>query len=91
MQANIELLDEVNCKIHGLDTATRRKFYDQFSYMLPHAYHVPAYKMGRWDGKKNFFAIGGKTYSNLLEEILPELINDGYEVSQTRICLKDMW
>lgn len=81
MQAKIELLDEVNCKIHGLNTSTRRKLYDKFSYMLPHAYHVPSFKMGRWDGKTNFFALGGKTYTNLLEDILPILIGDGYDVS----------
>lgn len=81
MEAKIELLDEVNCKIHGLQTSTRRKLYDRFSYMLPHAYHVPAFKMGRWDGKTNFFAIGGKTYTNLLEDILPILIDEGYDVS----------
>lgn len=83
MEAKIELLDEVNCKIHGLNTSTRRKLYDKFSYMLPHAYHVPAYKMGRWDGKTNFFAIGGKTYTNLLEDILPVLMDEGYDVSLT--------
>jgi len=77
------LLDEVNCKIHGLSTSTRRKLYDKFSYMLPHAFHVPAYKMGRWDGKANFFALGGKTYVNLLEEILPILLEEGYDVSLT--------
>ena len=81
MEAKIELLDEVNCKIHGLATADRRKFYDKFSYMIPSAYHVPAYKMGRWDGKKHYFAIGGKTYSNLLEEIVPDLIESGYDVT----------
>jgi len=80
-EARIELLDEVNCKIHGLTTADRRKFYDRFSYMLPHAYHVPAFKMGRWDGKKNFFAIGGKTYNNLLENIVPDLVESGYNVT----------
>lgn len=80
MQAKIELIDEVNVKIHNLATSTRRKLYDKFSFMLPYAYHMPAYKMGRWDGKVNFFAIGGKTYSALLEEILPILLDEGYEV-----------
>lgn len=83
MQASIELLDEVNCKIHGLSTSTRRKLYDKFSYMLPHAYHVPSYKMGRWDGKTNFFALGGKTYTNLLEDILPILMGEGYDITLT--------
>lgn len=81
MEAKIELLDEVNCKIHGLNTSTRRKLNNQFSFTLPHAYYSHAYQMGRWDGKVNFFAIGGKTYINLLEDILPVLLEDGYEVT----------
>lgn len=76
----IELLDEVNAKLHGLSTATRRKLQDKLSYMLPHAYHVPAYKMGRWDGKKHYFTFGALTYINLLEDILPDLLDEGYEV-----------
>ena len=81
MEAKIELIDEVNCKIHGLTTSTRRKFYDKFAFMIPSAYHTPAYKMGRWDGKKNYFAIGGKTYLNLLEDMIPDLIAEGYDIT----------
>ena len=78
--ATIELLDEVNVKIHNLTTITRRKIYDKFSYLLPHARHMPAFKLGRWDGKVSYFSIGGKTYSGLLEDILPILMSEGYEV-----------
>jgi superfamily II DNA or RNA helicase len=80
-QAKIELLDEVNAKLHGLETSTRRKLYDKFAFMIPSAYYTPSFKMGRWDGKKNFFAIGGKTYLNLLEEMLPILIEEGYDIT----------
>ena len=78
--AKIILKDEVNCKIEGLDLDTRKKLVNKFSFMLPYAYHVPAYKLGRWDGKVNYFNVGGSTYINLLEEILPILLQDGYEV-----------
>tara|TARA_R110002153_G_scaffold1455_3_gene7481 strand:+ start:2034 stop:3488 length:1455 start_codon:yes stop_codon:yes gene_type:complete len=78
--AKIILKDEVNCKIEGLDVETRKKLSNQFSFMLPYAYHVPAYKLGRWDGKVNYFNIGGTTYTNLLEDILPVLVAEGYEV-----------
>jgi hypothetical protein len=80
-EVQIELLDETNCKIHGLETRTRRKLYDQFAFMIQSARHTPAFKMGRWDGKKNFFAIGGKTYVNLLDDILPVLLEEGYDVT----------
>ena len=78
--AKIILKDEVNCKIADLDLDTRKKLVNKFSFMLPYAYHVPAYKLGRWDGKVNYFNVGGSTYVNLLEEILPVLISEGYEV-----------
>lgn len=81
MIAQIELLDEVNAKINGLSTVTRRKLSDKFSFILPHARHTPAFKMGRWDGKTSFFSIGGKTYINLLEDILPILMEQGYDIS----------
>lgn len=78
--AKIELKDEVNCKIHGLDTSTRRKLNDKFSFILPHAYHVPAFKLGRWDGKVSFFTFGAQTYIPLLEEIVPILLDAGYQI-----------
>ena len=78
--AKIILKDEVNCKIEGLDLETRKKLANKFSFMLPYAYHVPAFKLGRWDGKVNYFNIGGTTYTNLLEDILPVLLDEGYEV-----------
>jgi superfamily II DNA or RNA helicase len=81
MLAKIELLDEVNCAIHGLTASTRRKLSNQFSFIQAHAYHVPAFQLGRWDGKTSFFTVGGKTFINLLEDILPVLLAEGYEVS----------
>lgn len=76
----IEIKDEVNCKFHGIDLDTRKKIMNELSYFMPHAYHVPAYKLGRWDGKVHFFTVGGVSYLNLLDRILPIIINDGYEI-----------
>jgi len=78
--AKIILKDEVNCSVQDLDLDTRKKLVNKFSFMLPYAYHVPAYKLGRWDGKVNYFNVGGSTYINLLEEILPVIIDSGYQV-----------
>tara|TARA_B100000902_G_scaffold146720_1_gene143788 strand:+ start:4033 stop:5484 length:1452 start_codon:yes stop_codon:yes gene_type:complete len=80
MKCKIVLKDEVNCKVEGLATSTRRKCMDKLKFFLPYAYHVPAYKLGRWDGTVQFFSMGGSTYINLLDEILPILQSDGYEV-----------
>ena len=49
-ECTIEIRDEVNCKIHNLDLTTRRECEKKLKYFMPHAYHTPAYKLGRWDG-----------------------------------------
>ena len=41
---------------------------------------MPAYKLGRWDGTKTFFGIGGNGYLAHLDVILPELENDGFDI-----------
>ena len=78
--ATILIKDEVNCKILNLDLSTRQKLVKKFKYQVPYARHLPAVKLGRWDGKIAFFQLGGSTYINLLDEILPDLIEEGYEV-----------
>ena len=75
----IEIKDEVNVKIHDLDLVTRRQLEKKFKYFLPHAYHVPAYKLGRWDGCVSFFSMGGVTYLNLLDDIIP-ILNEKYDI-----------
>jgi superfamily II DNA or RNA helicase len=76
----IHIKDEVNIKISGLEVATRRKLEKEFKYFQPWAYHSPAYKLGRWDGCVSFFSIGGSSYFNLLDKILPHLVDDGYHI-----------
>lgn len=71
--------DEVNVKIEGLELSTRKRLVDKFKYDIPYARYLPAVRLGRWDGKKPFFNLGGSTYVNLLEQIIPILEKDGYE------------
>ena len=72
--------DEVNIKIEGLPVETRRKIVNKLKFDLPYARHMPAYKLGRWDGTKTFFGIGGTGYLSHLDVILPILEDDGYDV-----------
>jgi superfamily II DNA or RNA helicase len=74
------LLDEINCKLEGLDVTVRKKLLSKFSYELPYARHMPAVRLGRWNGKVAFFQLGGSTYTNLLPDILPELDKLGIDV-----------
>ena len=76
----LEIRDEVNVKFVGLDVKTRRKISDAVKFFLPYAYHMPAYKLGRWDGCVRFCDIGGRTYMNLLDQLLPIVTKEGYNV-----------
>lgn len=78
--AKLVIRDEVNVKFENVDPATRRKLSAAVKFMLPYAYHMPAYKLGRWDGMIRFCDIGGRTYLNLLDTLLPILQQSGYEL-----------
>jgi len=80
MKATLEIRDEVNVKFIGLDVHTRRKISDKLKFFLPQAYHMPAFKLGRWDGCVRFCDIGGRSYLNLLDRILPIVTAAGYEI-----------
>jgi superfamily II DNA or RNA helicase len=81
MKCKIVIKDEVNIKIEGLQLSTRRKLEKKLKFVLPYAYHVPAYKLGRWDGCVSFFTAGGNTFINALPFILPVLEEDGYDIN----------
>ena len=76
----LEIVDEVNCRFHNLDIVTRRKLVDEVSYFQPYAFHTPAYKLGRWDGKIRFCDVGARTYINLLDRLLPIVQDAGYDI-----------
>jgi superfamily II DNA or RNA helicase len=76
----IHIKDEVNIKIEGLNPSTRRNLEKQLKFFMPYAYHVPAYKLGRWDGCVSFFTLGGSSYFNLLDKILPTIVDEGYSI-----------
>ena len=78
--ASIIIKNEVECKIEGLELVDRKRLKDKFSLFVPGRFHMPSYKLGRWDGKIEFFNIGGKTYNGLLDQILPLLLERNYEI-----------
>ena len=81
--AEIIILDETTIKLENLDLQTRRACVNAVKYFLPHARYSPAYKLGRWDGTQSFCSLGGRTYLNLLDKILPVLVDSGYEFELT--------
>ena len=79
-QATIVIRDEVNIKIEGLDLDARKALVNAFKYEVPYARHLPAVRLGRWDGKVSYFQLGGSTYVNLLPEIIPILEKFNYDI-----------
>lgn len=79
-KCEIIITDETTVKLEGLDLTTRRECVNSLKYFLPHARYSPAYRLGRWDGTQSFCTLGGRTYLNLLDKILPILIKHGYEL-----------
>ena len=73
--------DEVNIRVEGLAVETRRKIVNKLKFDLPYARHMPAYKLGRWDGTKTYFGIGGNGYLAHLDVILPIIEDSGYDIS----------
>jgi superfamily II DNA or RNA helicase len=76
----LTIKDEVNIKVDGLSVETRRKIVNKLKFDLPYARHMPAYKLGRWDGTKTYFSIGGTGYLAHLDVILPIIAAEGYEI-----------
>ena len=79
-KATIVVRDEVNCAVKDLDLDMRKQLVRKFKYDIPSARFMPAYRLGRWDGTVSFFNLGGSTYVNLLPQILPALIDEGWDI-----------
>lgn len=79
----IKILDEVNCVFVGLHPDHIGYFYEEYAVFAPNYYFNPKFKLGNWDGKIRFFHKTGKTYVNLLEEIIPKVVGLGYKIKIT--------
>lgn len=76
----IHVDDEVNCRIGGLHPEDADILWDKFGIFVDGYFHMPAYQLRRWDGKIRFFEKTGKTYTKLLDEIVPFIATWGYDV-----------
>ena len=72
--------DEVNVKFENLSLEHRKHLSNKFKFEIPYARHLPAVKLGRWDGKVSFFGLGGNTYLALVGQILHILEDAGVYV-----------
>lgn len=72
--------DEVWCFFTGLAPADIEFLWNKFAIYKDGYFFMPAYKLGRWDGKIRFFEKTGKTYFRLIDQILPYLDQWGYDI-----------
>lgn len=84
-KCKLRILDEVNCKFEGVDPEVRRKIANEFKIFVPSAVFSPAYKLGRWNGYVNYAYLNGATFNNLLGDVLPILIENGYDITENDI------
>lgn len=79
--ATIKIIDEVNVVIVGLRPSQYEFLRKKYGIYAKNYFFQKKYKLGQWDGKIYFFTKGGKTYFNLLPEIVPILKEDwGYKL-----------
>lgn len=76
----IRLLDEVTAVVVGLHGDHLDILYKKYSIPAPNYFFNPLFKMGRWDGKIHFMQSNGKTYIYLLEELVPRIVQMGYQI-----------
>ena len=76
----LKIHDEVNCTFVGLPPDIRRNLYNKSKIFNPALRFTPAVKLGRWDGKTAYFAMGGDTYINLLNPIIEYLATENYDI-----------
>ncbi len=79
-KCTLTIPDYVNVKFTGLDPVVRRKIVEKMQFMVPYARHLDTFKLGRWDGKVSFATVGGSTYYNVLDRVLPIVMDAGYDI-----------
>jgi superfamily II DNA or RNA helicase len=79
-KCTLRILDEVNCVFVGLAKIDVDALYEKYAILADNYFFNPKYKLGSWDGRINFFSKLGKTYVNLLSDIIPRVVNFGYHI-----------
>lgn len=80
MKALLIIEDEINIKFEGISVECRRKMVESLEYFVPGSKYLPSVKLGRWNGKASHCTIGGRSYLNLLDILLPIVQFHGYEI-----------
>ena len=76
----IVLIDEVNCACLGMSQHHTLYFYEKYGIHTENYFFSPKYQLGSWDGKIRYFHKTGKTFITLLDEIVPAIVEFGYDI-----------
>lgn len=79
-KATLVVLDQCNVRFRGLDPDVRDRMNEALKFVVPNAQHMPLVKLGRWDGTVSFCSIGGSTFLNVLDRVLPIIVAAGYDI-----------
>lgn len=77
----IQVIDEVNVRLIGLDDHTLKQARDNLTFRVPNSQYMEKVRAKRWDGRVALMTASGKTYRHLLVKILPIIIRSGYEIA----------
>lgn len=80
IKAHIVIKDEVNCSITNLMPHHQTYFYNKYGEFAPNYFFNPEFTLGRWDGKIRFFHKNGNTFVYMLENLIPQLTDMGYQI-----------
>ena len=80
-KCTLVIKDEVNIQFQGLDPIVRRAMVNILKFEIPGARFMPSVKLGRWDGKSSFCTMGGASYINVLDILIPIATDAGYEIN----------
>jgi superfamily II DNA or RNA helicase len=77
----IQVLDEVNVRLVGLDELTLKTAIDALTFTVKNSQYMASVRMKHWNGKIALLKKTGLTYRHLIPKILPIIIRGGYEVA----------
>lgn len=78
----IEVPDEVNVKLIGLDEYTLKQATDALTFTVKNSHFMKSVRMKHWNGKIGLLKNpSGLTYRHLLDKILPTILRGKYEIA----------
>jgi superfamily II DNA or RNA helicase len=77
----IQVIDEVNVRLVGLDEHTLAKCIDALTFTVPNSHFMEKVRLKRWDGRVSLLKKSGKTFRHLIYKIIDIIIKGGYEIA----------